>query len=211
MSARHAPDTDQLLNRARHGDDSATQVLLDRHRDRLRAMVRIRMDERLSMRLDPSDVVQDALLTAHERLPAYLASPPIDFYPWLRRIAWNRLLDLQRRHLSSQRRSVLREASPACDLSDESRLMLANQLVSPDISPVQHVARQELLQRVHAALSTLSASDRDVLTLRFLEQLTAEHAAQVLGITKSAFKARQLRAIARLRTSLDLGSEESTR
>ena len=208
VNGSSATDTDFLLEQARNGNLEATQTLLEQYRDRLRAMVRIRMDERISMRLDPSDVVQEALLIAHERLPAYLESPVIDFYPWLRRIAWNRLIDLHRRHLTSQRRTVLREVSPEFDLSGESRSRLASQLISSGISPLQQVARAELLERVHAALATISAADREVLTLRFLEQLSADHAAQVLGISKGAFKARQLRAIARVRSCLDLGSED---
>ena len=57
-------DTDQLLNRASAGDPSATQELLDRYRSRLRGMVAVHLDQRISARVDPSDVVQEALAEA---------------------------------------------------------------------------------------------------------------------------------------------------
>lgn len=80
-----------LLRRATSGDQRAQAELLGRYRNQLRRAITIRLDKRVSARVDPSDIVQEALKTAHERLPAYLADPQIPFYPWLRRIAWDRL------------------------------------------------------------------------------------------------------------------------
>jgi hypothetical protein len=90
MPESHTFETDQLLRRAATGDLQARAAILDRYRNRLRRMVAIRIDRRVAARVDPSDVVQDALKTAHERLPEYLADPQLPFYPWLRRIAWDR-------------------------------------------------------------------------------------------------------------------------
>lgn len=209
MQSFDGHDTEVLLSRIREGDATATHALLDRHRDRLRRMVRFRMDDRMSARIDPSDVVQDALLVAHQRLSEYLDTPEaIDFYPWLRRIAWNRLLDLHRRHVIAQRRTVLREADDRLALSSPSATHLAEQLAGSGISVAQQLAQAELIQRVKTALLKLSDNDREVLTLRFLEQLSVEHAAQVAGISKGTFKARQLRAIARLRDMLDRDDRE---
>ena len=56
------------------------------HRDRLHAMVGMRLDHRLRARLDTSDILQDAYLEAQRRLDQYLASSPMPFYLWLRRI-----------------------------------------------------------------------------------------------------------------------------
>ena len=102
-------DNDELLERAGRGDAQARADLLARHRERLRRMVALRMDRRLSPRVDPSDVVQDALAEAHRQLPDYLLERPLPFYPWLRQIAWDRLVQQHRRHLHAGRRSVRRE------------------------------------------------------------------------------------------------------
>jgi RNA polymerase sigma-70 factor (ECF subfamily) len=95
-------DTEQLLDRVVQGDSSAASALLSRHQTRLRRMVYLRIDPRLAARLDPSDIVQDALAEAHRRLPGYAAERPIPFYPWLRRIAWDRLLQMRRRHIEAK-------------------------------------------------------------------------------------------------------------
>jgi len=65
---RAQSDTDELLRRAGEGDATARQQLLLRHQLRLRQMIAVRMDRRLAARVDPSDLVQEALLDAHEKL-----------------------------------------------------------------------------------------------------------------------------------------------
>jgi RNA polymerase sigma-70 factor (ECF subfamily) len=109
MVARNDPDTDELVDRACDGDQDARQQLLVRHRKRLRQMVALRMDRRLMARVDPSDVVQEALTDAAQELSDYLRDRPLPFYPWLRQLAWERLIELHRRHLHAQKRSVRRE------------------------------------------------------------------------------------------------------
>src|SRR5207249_1256497 len=94
-------DTDLLLDQAAHGDRGARQQLLARHRARLRRMVGLRLDRRLAARLDPSDVVQEALAEADRRLSEYLRRRPVPFYPWLRGLAWDRLIELHRRHVGA--------------------------------------------------------------------------------------------------------------
>src|SRR3954468_22002925 len=105
----HPPDTKELLRQAGRGDPSARQQLLARPRDRLRRMVAVRLDPRLAARVDPSDVVQEALLDAAQKLDGYIRTRPVPFYPWLRRLAWEHLVKLHERHLRAGKRSVLRE------------------------------------------------------------------------------------------------------
>jgi len=129
------PDTSGLVERASRGDASAVRELLARHRNRLRRMVSVHMDNRLSARIDPSDVVQDVMLEASRKLPAYLKQRPVAFYPWLREMAWQRLVHLRQRHLVAQKRSVLREQHWGADLTDKSAAELASRLVSSGTKP----------------------------------------------------------------------------
>src|SRR5262245_22134581 len=117
---------EDLLDQARRGDAAACERLLGAHRDRLRRMVAVRIDRRLAARIDPSDVVQEALADAYTQLPAYLKEQPLPFYPWLRQLAWNRLVELYRKHVLAQKRTVTREEPPA--LPDESVVELADRL-----------------------------------------------------------------------------------
>src|SRR5436309_11692394 len=109
MTTRSSPDTEELLDAVSRGDVKARGQLLERHRPRLRRMVAIRFDRRLAARVDPSDVVQESLAEAAARLSDYVRTRPLPFYPWLRRIAADRLADAGRRHLRAGRRSVGRE------------------------------------------------------------------------------------------------------
>jgi RNA polymerase sigma-70 factor (ECF subfamily) len=199
MTTHHQPDTGELIERAEAGDARAGQQLLARHRKRLRRMVALRMDRRLAARVDPSDVVQETLMDAALRLPDYLRRRPLPFYPWLRQLAFERLVELNRRHVRAQKRSVQREEPGLLELPEDSAVELAGQLAGASGSPSQALVREELRGRVQEALARLSAKDRDVLVLRHLEQLSAADCAATLGLTESGFKARHVRALDRLR------------
>jgi RNA polymerase sigma-70 factor (ECF subfamily) len=199
------PDSDVLLAQASQGDVTAGQQLLARHRDRLRRMVAVRFDRRLLARLDPSDVVQEALTEAARRLPDYLRDRPLPFYPWLRQLAADRLNKAYRRHLHAGKRDARREEAP---LPDKSALELAQRLLGRDTSPSNRLARQEVRERVRAALAQLPERDREVLVLRYLEQLSTREIAEVLGCPEGTVKSRHLRALERLRGLLsDLEDE----
>ena len=88
---RDESEIDNLLGMACRGNLAALGSLLDRHRDRLMRMVAARLDSRLAPRLDPSDVVQETFLDASRKLDAFLRDRPLPFYPWLRRLAWERI------------------------------------------------------------------------------------------------------------------------
>jgi RNA polymerase sigma-70 factor (ECF subfamily) len=191
---------DELLQRAAAGDEQACAELLARHRDRLRRLIAVRLNRRLSARLDPSDLVQDVLIEAHRQLAGYLKDRPLPFYAWLRQIAWQRLIDTHRRHLQAQRRSVHRETPPA--LPDESVAELADFLVSSRSTPSKQLIREEIRARVRQALLDLSERDREVLVMRYLEQMAMAEIAAVLGVSEGAVKVRHLRALQRLQSVL---------
>ncbi|HJQ80554.1 MAG TPA: sigma-70 family RNA polymerase sigma factor [Lacipirellulaceae bacterium] len=193
-------DTDQLLDRVAQGKSSAAATLLDRHRQRLRRMVQLRIDPRLAARIDPSDVVQDALGEAHRRLPQFAAERPIPFYPWLRRIAWERLLQMRRHHLQAKRRSVMRE--DVLPLSGKSEILLAERLAA-SASPSEQLVRREMCQRVRRAIAELPDNDREVIVLKHLEELSFQEAAAVLEIGTAAVYSRYYRAIQRLHRLLN--------
>jgi RNA polymerase sigma-70 factor (ECF subfamily) len=192
-------DTEQLLDQAAHGDTAARDLLLQRHRDRLKRMVAVRSDPRLAARVDPSDVVQETLALAAARLDNYLRTRPLPYYAWLRQIAEQRLIDLHRRHVGAERRSVTREGP---GLSDQSALALADRLFARHSSPSARLQRAERQDRVRAALAALPGNDREVLVLRILEELPTRDIAAVLAISEVAVRSRQVRALERLKNLL---------
>jgi RNA polymerase sigma-70 factor (ECF subfamily) len=204
------PDTDLLLRQAAAGDEHARSRLLDRHRDRLRRMVAVRADPRVTARVDPSDVVQEILMEATVRLDRYIQDRPVPFYPWLREIARQRLIELHRRHVRARRRTVTREEAPA-GLPDHSAAALADRLFARQSSPSARLLRDERRARVRAALAALPEPDREVLVLRILEELPARDVAGVLGVSEAAVRSRQVRALERLRALLGPGFSEGGR
>ena len=200
-------ETEALIRQAADGDRSARQRLIALHRERLRRMVAVRMDGRLAARIDASDVVQEALAEADRHLDAYFQERPLPFYPWLRQFAWQRLRHLHRHHIDARRRSVLREVPWELPLPDHSALDLARRMTASGTSPSRRLIRDEERERVQAALSRLDPRDREVLVLRYLEDLSTEEIVAVLGIRAGAVKMRHVRALERLRGLLDIPPE----
>lgn len=192
-----------LLARAAAGDPAASESLLSLHRDRLRRMVSVRLDARVRQRLDPSDVVQETLVEAAHKLAAYAESRPVPFYPWLRRLAWENLVRLHERHIAAARRSVAREIQSLPSLPDESTDALVQQLSESGLAPDGRMLRAELKARVTAGLAQLKPTDREVLELRFLEQLSNDEIALALGVASGTVRVRVTRALARLARRLD--------
>lgn len=197
MAKSSDQDSQMLIEHAAAGDDTAAQQLFKLHRQRLRNMIALRLDRRLSARVDPSDVLQEAMAEAHQKLPEYLRTQPIPFYPWLRRIAWEKIVQLHRQHLLAQARAVTREEQIDMALPDHSALNLANRLITRGSSPSRRMLQEELKNRVQSALGRLDPRDREVLVLRYLEQLSIEEVAATLEISDEAVKSRQRRALER--------------
>lgn len=191
---------DALLARAGNGDVAAGQQLLAQQRGRLRQMIAVRLDARLSARLDPSDVIQEVFTEASRKLAEYARSRPLPFYPWLRRIAWERLVKLHQRHLYAEKRTAARDA--ALPIGDQSSMLLAERLVDTGTSPSRQVLRAELRIRVQEALDQMPERDRELLVLRYLEQLSMAEIAAIMESTEGAVKVRHLRALERFRKVL---------
>ena len=101
-------ETDELLQLAGDGNEGAVGPLFARHRNRLRRLVAARLDRRVAARLDPSDVVQEALGEASEKLAAFVRDRPVSFYTWLKRLTLLRLSGLHRFHLGNAQAVGLR-------------------------------------------------------------------------------------------------------
>lgn len=188
---------DELLDRIVAGNASAADELLQQYRARLVNMVRLRLDRRVSARLDASDIVQDALIEAYRKLPLFAESRPMPFYPWLRGIAWERVIQLHREHVGAQRRSVVREQF-SFPLPEESEMILAERLARTEPGVTTNLLQAELRSRIGAALEQVSPVSREVIVLRHLEELPFKHIEAVLGIGEAAVYSRYRRGIEQL-------------
>jgi len=202
--------TQELLLQASQGNEAAVNGLLDRHREALKRMIGLRMDQALKRRVDASDVVQDVLVEAHRRLLDYINDPKLPFHLWLRQIAKDRIIDAHRRHRKAARRSVDREqAMTAPEDGEHSAWDWAHQLCDTELTPAAAATWQEMERRFRAALNELEENDREVVLMRHFEQLSNQEVAQALGLSEPAAGMRYLRAIRRLRAMLAEGAPES--
>jgi RNA polymerase sigma-70 factor (ECF subfamily) len=191
-------ETCALLEQARQGDRAAVDRLLTRHRPDLEAFVEARLDPRLRARLDPSDVVQDAQLEVLRRLDDFLERRPMPFHLWVRKTAYQRLLNLRRDHRTRARRSVDREVP----LPERSSLLLVRPLVNSGPSPSRQAEAREFAERVGRAVRELAEADREVLLMRHVEDLSYEEIACLLDVTAAAARKRYGRALIRLQKVL---------
>jgi RNA polymerase sigma-70 factor (ECF subfamily) len=203
MDSRMSADSrsnEELLDAARTGDEGALALLVERHRDRLERMVRLRMDPRLQGRVDPADVVQEVYLAMRGKFPQYVAEARLPFFLWLRLEVGQKLVDVHRFHLGTQMRDAGQEVSlHRGALPQVSSVSLAEQLLGRLTTASQAAMRVELKLRVQEALNSMDPHDREVLILRHFEELSNAETAQVLGIKPSAAVNRYVRAIKRLK------------
>ena len=150
----HAGESERLLERLRAGDTAAADELFAFHRGYLVRLAQSHLDDRLSPRLDASDVVQEALQEAAQRLEDYLAHAPVPFAWWLRQIVLDRVHKAWRRHGRAQRRDVRKDVP----FPDRSSLFLARQLslAHPASTPSQQLSHRELARRVRHAMARIS-------------------------------------------------------
>ena len=198
-----ATETQVLLERVAANDATAAQRLWETYRAPLRRMIELRLDRALGRRVDASDVVQDVLIKASQRLDDYLRNPAMPFHLWIRQIARDAMIDEHRRHRGAARRSLDREQPlAAAAFLDRSSLDLAAQLRDQELTPAAAALRGELQRRFQAALLQLDDGDREIVLLRHFEQLSNSEAARTLGLSEAAAGMRHLRALRRLRTLL---------
>jgi RNA polymerase sigma-70 factor (ECF subfamily) len=204
MSEPRDDAQNDLIQRALAGDEAALAALFDGYRDRLRRMIRLRLDRRLSGRVDSSDVLQEAYLDVRNRIAEYARDPAaMPFHLWLRLVAGQRLTDVHRYHLGAQMRDAGQEVSlHRGPFPQASSVSLAAQLLGKMTSASHAAIRAEHKLIVQEALNGMDPIDREVLALRHFEHLSNDETAQVLGLTKSAASNRYIRALKRLKEIL---------
>jgi RNA polymerase sigma-70 factor (ECF subfamily) len=202
MPAETDAEIAALVARLRAGDHSALGALFDKHRDKLRRMVQLRLDSRLAGRVSPSDVLQEAYIDALKRVEHYFDKPDQPFFGWLRLVVGQRLADVHREHLA-QKRNASRDVQihvggPGADSACIAAMLLGNLT-----SPSHAAAKNEALVKLEEALEQMDPIDREVLALRHFEELSNAETAALLGIEPPAASKRYVRALARLKQILE--------
>jgi RNA polymerase sigma-70 factor, ECF subfamily len=173
---------------------------IEDHRDYLLLLVRLQIGPRLRAKLDASDVVQQAILQAHERRDQFRGRTEAEWLAWLRAILANVLAATARR-FDAQARDPGRERSLEAEL-ERSASRLENLLAADQTSPSKRAVRGEELLRLAQALACLPEDQRRVVELHYLKGLTVAEVAERIGRTRPAAVGLLFRGLKQLRERL---------
>jgi RNA polymerase sigma-70 factor (ECF subfamily) len=173
---------------------------LEEYRDYLRLLARLYLDPRLRGKLDPSDVVQQTLLKAHENREQFRGTEEAERGAWLRRILANILTDALRR-FGRDKRDLAREQSLEAALADSER-SLHILLGTPPSSPSQQAARHEDFLRLAQALEALPEDQRLVVEMHHLHERSVADIATLLDRSEASVAGLLRRGIRKLRELL---------
>jgi RNA polymerase sigma-70 factor (ECF subfamily) len=179
------------------GDDIR---LIENHRDYLRLLVQLQIGPRLRSKLDSSDVVQQAILQAHERRDQFRGQTEGEWLAWLRAILANALAAAIRR-FEAQVRDPARERSLEAEL-ERSASRMEGLLAADQTSPSERAVRREELLRLAHALEHLPEDQRRVVELHYLKGLPVAKVAEIIGRTRPAAVGLLFRGLKRLREVL---------
>jgi len=171
----------ELVKRVRSGDEAAYQVLWDKYvRLVWRVAFRITHD-----RYDADDVVQDTFHTIWKKPPNN--DGRADLEQWVRRTATNRAIDLLRHR----------------DVQERVFVVLAggeDGLLAPEGD--RRIQGDEVRRAMEKAMTDLSAWEKALLYLRYVEQMSAAEIGERLGTDAPAVRMAVYRAGGKLRSAL---------
>jgi RNA polymerase sigma-70 factor, ECF subfamily len=173
---------------------------LERYRDYLRLLARVGLDPRLRGKLDPSDIVQETLLRAHEHRDQFRGQTEAERVAWLRQILAMQLIDAVRRFTTGARDIRLERSLEAA--VEQSSARLEQLLAKEDAGSTRESVREERLLRLAEALAQLPPDQQAAVELQHLHGYSVEAVAEHLGRSKAAVGGLLRRGMRRLRELL---------
>lgn len=173
----------------------------DRYRPLLHLQVRLlRLAPQFRRRFDSSDLVQDALLKAHQFRGRFRGTTDAEWMAWLHEILRNVVADRVREAMAGKRDLRLEQSLQVA--VDESSSRIERFLSDDGSSPSEQAERGELLMRLASAIEQLSPEQRDVIVRRDLRGEPVDQIAQQLGRSEKAVAGLLFRGRHKLRELL---------
>jgi RNA polymerase sigma-70 factor (ECF subfamily) len=173
---------------------------LEQVRDYLCLLARMQLGPRLRSKLDPSDVVQQTLLEAHQRRAQFRGHTEAEWLAWLRRGLAHNLADAVRA-FGQAKRDVARERALE-EAVQASSARLAAWLAAEQSSPSQRAQRHEQAVHLAIALAALPEAHREALELHYCQGRPLAEIAAHLGRSTAAVAGLLKRGLKELRRRL---------
>lgn len=178
----------------------------EQFRHYLKMLARMHSGARRHSRFDSSDLVQQTLLEAHQKLHQFRGESEAEMAAWLRRLLACTLAD-SLRHMGRAKRDIAREQSLHGEL-EQSCAQLTSWMAAVQTSPSRHAARNEELLRLAWALERLPEAQRKAIELHHLHGRTLAETAESLNRTEAAVAGLLRRGLRRLRQLLGESASE---
>jgi RNA polymerase sigma-70 factor, ECF subfamily len=191
VQRRSVSDDATLIERIRTGE---TELFLELIQPYERSVYHLAFSV-LKNQADAEDTAQETALKAFKYL--HQLTEAEKFKSWLLQIAMNEARIRRRK----DRRHLYESIEEGLE-AEESREFMPRQLSDWREIPSEVLERKEIREQLNKALYDLPDKYREIFLLRDVQRLEEEEAAEVLGISKSAAKARLHRARLQLREKL---------
>lgn len=189
--------TRHLVTLAKEGNQPALNQLCSVYGERVRRIIRFRLDRKLRPKLDSVDVVQDALILALGGLKDFTYRSEGDFLRWLSRIAENKLRDILDKFYADKR--DIRKEIPfnkEGDSTEDGFVGAAEPIGTTTPSVIMR--KKEALDRLEKALDELKPEYKEIVVLKRIEGLSYAEIAERLGKSTDAVGMLLSRAMAAL-------------
>lgn len=168
----------------------------------LRLQAQVQLQDKLSPRVDASDIAQQSLLDAWKGLDGFRGTTTAELLGWLRQIVVRNSIDVARHHQQAAKREIRRETPLEADMDDASSYR-KRECASPSETPSHLAIKEEEELLLTEAISELPADYQRVLTLRSFLQMPFAEIAEKMSRSRPAVQMLWARAVEELRRRLE--------
>lgn len=188
----------ELLSLARSGDSDAIGKLCELCQKYLLLIANNDLSPQMLQKFGASDVVQQSLMIANNKIEGFEGSTKGEFLAWMRQILIHECQQTTRKFSKTAKRAVGRERT----IANESGVFNGIQISDPHQTPSTQAVADEQMRLLQIALDRMDPIDRRVIEMRNWEELSFNEIGR--SVDKSAEATRKIwsRAIIKLEIEL---------
>lgn len=157
-----------LVNNVLKGDIKSFELIVQKYQLNIFRFVYAMIKQKEAS----EDIAQEVFITVYNKLNMY--NSKFSFYNWILQIAKNKTIDYTRKY-----RKIY-----------ESDIDEVYNISSSDMSPEESAEYVEVKTKVNEYISTLDEIDKQILGLRYSQEMTFGDIGQILGVTETTVKRR---------------------